>query len=64
MASRVYRANNRIAEADDYLQQAYERVMLVASKTKDDDRRKSYLENVKENREILRAAHERGIAEL
>jgi len=62
LASRVYRANNHPEEADDYLHQAYERVMLVAGKIQDDDLRRSYLENVPDNRQILKEAKERGIA--
>ncbi len=55
--SRALRAAGREAEADDYLRRAYERVMLVAHKTKDDTLRRSWLENVKENREIVYARH-------
>ncbi len=50
-------------ETDDYLRQAYERVMLVAGNTKDDDLRQSYLENVSENREILKEAKAWGLTE-
>jgi tetratricopeptide (TPR) repeat protein len=51
--ARILRALGRDAEADDYLQRAYERVMLVASKTQDEALRQSWLENVAENREIV-----------
>jgi len=51
--SRILRALGRGAEADEYLQKAHERVMLVASKTKDETLRRSWLENVRDNREIV-----------
>ncbi len=38
---------------DEFLHRAYERVMLVASQTQDAALRKSWLENVRENREII-----------
>jgi len=47
------RAASREAEADDYLRRAYERVMLVAGKIQDETLRRSWLENVRENREIV-----------
>jgi adenylate cyclase len=49
-------------EAEEYLQKAYDRVMLVANNTKDEELRRSWLENVKVNREILEACAERGIS--
>jgi tetratricopeptide (TPR) repeat protein len=49
----VLRALGREAEADDYLQRAYERVMLVASKIQDESLRQSFLENRLDNREIV-----------
>jgi tetratricopeptide (TPR) repeat protein len=61
LASNVYRANNLILKADEYLQKAYDRVMLVAGKIQDDELRRSFLENVKDNREILQEAKARGI---
>lgn len=61
MASQVYRANHQPEKADEFLRKAYERVMLVAGKIQDDELRRSYLENVKENREILTEVQERGI---
>lgn len=51
--ARALSANGREAEADHYLQKAYDRVMLVASKTHDPDLRRSWLENVRDNREIV-----------
>jgi serine/threonine protein kinase len=39
--------------ADGYLQRAYERVMLVASKIQDEALRRGWLENVPDNREIV-----------
>jgi hypothetical protein len=50
-------------EAKEYLQQAYDRVMLVANTTEDEELRRSWLENVKVNREILEACAKRGIGE-
>jgi predicted ATPase/class 3 adenylate cyclase len=51
--ARVLRALGRGAEADEYLRRAYDRVMLVASKTQDETLRQSWLENVPDNREIV-----------
>lgn len=51
--SRILRALGREAEADEHLQKAYDRVQLVASKTKDETLRRSWLENVRDNREIV-----------
>ena len=51
--ARVLRALGRDAEADEYLRRAYERVMLVASKTHDEALRQSFLENAIDNREIV-----------
>jgi predicted ATPase/predicted Ser/Thr protein kinase len=59
-AWQVYQANGFFEEADDYLRKAYERVMLVAGKIKDDDLRKSFMENVLENRAILKEAKAQG----
>ena len=50
--SRALRVNGREQEADEKLRQAYERMMMVAGKISDDDLRRSYLENVRDNREI------------
>jgi len=51
--SRLLRANGRETEADEYLQKAYDLVQLVASNTKDETLRRSWLENVRDNREIV-----------
>ena len=51
--SRVLSALGRTAEADEYLRRAYERVMLVARKTQDPELRCSWLENVRDNCEIV-----------
>jgi DNA-binding SARP family transcriptional activator len=53
-------ARHNLSQALYALRQAYERVMLVAGNIQDDDLRRSYLENVRENREILKAAKARG----
>jgi hypothetical protein len=53
--SRALRAMGREVEADETLRRAYEQVMLVASKTRDESLRLSWLENVRINREILSA---------
>jgi len=58
--ARVLRALGRDAEADDYLQRAYERVMLVASKIQDEGLRQSWLGNVRDNREIVAEWEARG----
>jgi hypothetical protein len=47
------RAVGREAEADAHLRQAYERVMLVASTTKDESLQNSWLENIRVNRQIV-----------
>lgn len=47
------RANGREAEADEYLQKAYDRVTLVADNTKDETLRRGWLANIHENREIV-----------
>jgi hypothetical protein len=60
LASRVYRKNNLPEQADGFLHKAYERVTLVAGKIQDDDLRRSYMENVADNREILKEAKARG----
>ncbi len=56
-------AEGEEAEADEYLEKAYNRVMLVAGKTKDSTLRRSWLENVAVNKEILEEAGKRGIGE-
>jgi predicted ATPase/DNA-binding SARP family transcriptional activator len=61
-ASQAYRANQQPDKADEYLNQAYDRLLLVAGNTKDDELRHSYLENVPWNRQILTEAKAFGIA--
>jgi class 3 adenylate cyclase/tetratricopeptide (TPR) repeat protein len=51
----------REEEGDNYLRLAYDRVTLVAEKTKDDDLRQSWLENVRTNREIIAEYQARGL---
>jgi tetratricopeptide (TPR) repeat protein len=60
--AQILRKLNRDTEADEYFLRAYERVMLVAEKTKNEDLRKSWLENVRVNKEIIETAAERGIS--
>ncbi len=60
--AQVLRAAGRAAEADGYLQKAHERVMLVASKTQDETLRRGWLENVRDNREIVAAWRQRIVA--
>ncbi len=61
--ARALRAAGREAEADEYLRRAYERVMLVAEKTRDETLRRSWLENVRANREIVAEWATRGMDE-
>jgi tetratricopeptide (TPR) repeat protein len=61
-ASQAYRANGLLEEAGTYLRKAYKRIMLIAGKIQDDDLRKSFLENVAENRAILKEAEAQGWA--
>ncbi len=58
---RALRVAGREAEANDFLRRAYERVMLVAEKTHDETLRRSWLENVRANREILAEWRARGM---
>jgi predicted ATPase/class 3 adenylate cyclase len=58
----ILRKLDRDSEANEYLLRAYERVMLVAEKTKDPDLRRSWLENVSINKKIIEIAAERGIS--
>jgi hypothetical protein len=51
--ARALRATGRETEADVYLRRAYERVQLVARQTADETLRRSWLENVRDNREIV-----------
>jgi tetratricopeptide (TPR) repeat protein len=62
--SRALRGLGREDEADEHLRQAYEWVMLVAEKTQDETLRRSWLENVALNQQILAEAEERGISAL
>jgi tetratricopeptide (TPR) repeat protein len=51
--SRALLASGRQAEAEEYLRRAYERVRLVAGQTDDPELRRSWLEDVRTNREII-----------
>lgn len=51
--ARALRANGREAEADKTLKQAYDHVMRVADNLNDVSLRRSWLENVRDNREIV-----------
>ena len=51
--SRALLANGRLAEAEEYLRRAHERVLLVAEQTDDAELRRSWLEDVRINREII-----------
>ncbi|MGW8144743.1 MAG: protein kinase domain-containing protein [Anaerolineales bacterium] len=57
--SRALWANGLEQEADKALQKAYGRMRMVAGNIKDDELRRSYLENVRDNRELQAAYHER-----
>jgi len=46
-------ANERNDEAADFLERAYQRIMLVARNIQNEDLRRSWLENVRLNREII-----------
>jgi tetratricopeptide (TPR) repeat protein len=59
--ARALHGLGREDEAKRYFQQAFDRVMLVANNTMDEGLRRSWLENVKVNREILEACAEEGI---
>jgi tetratricopeptide (TPR) repeat protein len=61
-ASQIYRANQQIDKADEYLNKAYARLMLAVGNIKDDNLRDSFLENVRWNRQILAEAKSHGIA--
>lgn len=54
-------ALGREDEAAKYLCKAYDRVMLVAEKTEDDELRRSWLDDVRTNKEILEAYSELGM---
>ena len=51
--SRALLANGQPAEAEEYLRRAHERVRLVAEQTDDAELRRSWLEDVRTNREII-----------
>ena len=51
--SRALLASGQPAEAAEYLRRAYERVRLVAEQTDDPELRRSWLEDVRTNREII-----------
>jgi tetratricopeptide (TPR) repeat protein len=53
--SLALKANGKNEAAAEYLHQAHERVLLVADQCQDEDLKRSWLENVPENREILAA---------
>jgi tetratricopeptide (TPR) repeat protein len=59
--SQSLRAADQNEEADRFLQRAYNRVMLVASKTEDDVLKQGWVENVPWNQEILKEAQARRI---
>ncbi len=60
--SQALRATGQQRDADEALSRAYEWLMRIAEQTEDDVLRRSLLENVPYNREIVAAAKERGIA--
>jgi predicted ATPase len=60
--AQVLRAAGQGQESDSFLYKAYDILMQVAEKIEDDDLRRSFLENVWENREILGEAKAQGIA--
>jgi hypothetical protein len=57
----VLRAVGREEDTNSYLQKAYQRLMMVAGKTKDPTLRQSWLENVPWNQEILKESNVRGL---
>jgi tetratricopeptide (TPR) repeat protein len=61
--SRALRSAGCPVEADSFLRRAHERVMLVASKTKSESLRQTWLENIQINREILSEWDARGMDE-
>jgi hypothetical protein len=50
--SRALRVNGQEEEADETLRKAFERLMMVVGNISNEDLRRSYLENVRDNREI------------
>jgi hypothetical protein len=57
--SRALRANGLEAQADQALETAYQRLMMVAGNIDDQDLRRSFLENVRDNQAIQAAYRER-----
>jgi hypothetical protein len=47
-------ANNREEEAEAYLERAYQRIMQVANQLRDESLRRSWLEDVYINRQVIR----------
>jgi hypothetical protein len=62
--SLILREVGQEVEADEHLNRAHARVILVANNTKDHGLRKSWLENVNVNCEILSACVQRGIGQV
>ena len=60
--SKILRATGQSDKADDALKRAYKDVMQVAEQIEDNAMRRSWLENVRYNREIITEAKERGVA--
>ena len=54
-AARAMNATGKKTDAKKFLQQAYEIVMQASSKLREEELRKSFLENIRYNREILKA---------
>ena len=50
---RALLANGQQADAEDYLRRSYERVLQVAEQTDDAELRRSWLEDVRVNREVI-----------
>ena len=57
--SQALRANGMEMEADEYLSKAFDRMMKVAGNIDDKELRRSYLENVRDNRNLHAAYQER-----
>lgn len=57
--ARALQAVGRDAEAGEYLRRAYNRVMLIADSLDDETLRRSFLENVRQNRAIVAAWEEK-----
>jgi tetratricopeptide (TPR) repeat protein len=61
--SRALRASGRHRDADEALSHAYQLLLRIADQTKDNVLRKSLLENVPYNREMVTEATERGLVD-